>query len=235
MLIVYNYDPITKEYTNEEIAQVNPLDKEEYLIPAHSTTIKPLDYKEGYAVVWIGNKWNYKEDHRGEQWYNIDSKQLETISFIGSLPDNYYPQDSKIANPPSEPYYQYDKDLDEWVGNPMQYKLFILSNFNTYWEEKINQPFEFEGFKYKCSWRELYTSIYTTLKDGIKNNYRLQDVDGNFNMVTAKTMKPIYAKMADINDEIYNDKQNLEVYFKNEDDFNKLQNKFNEWLNKVYS
>ena len=45
MLIVYNYEPITKEYTGEELAQVNPLDKEQYLIPAHCTTVKPLDYE----------------------------------------------------------------------------------------------------------------------------------------------------------------------------------------------
>ena len=47
-------------------------------------------------------------------------------------------------------------------------------------------------------------------------------------------MRPIIVKMSEINDEMYLDKQNLEIYFANTNDFNKLQNKFNEYIKKEY-
>ena len=92
-----------------------------------------------------------------------------------------------------------------------------------YWELKQNTPFEFNGFRYIASWRDLYTSIWVTLKDGIKDEYRIQDYDGKFNTVTLKTMKPIIVKMSNINDEMYTDKHNLQLYFMQVNDFDKLQ------------
>ena len=109
-----------------------------------------------------------------------------------------------------------------------------MSIFSTYWDEKQKIPYEFDGYRYTPAWRDLYDSIFNTLNNGIKNEYRLQDYDGKYNIVTLKTMKPIYKKMADIVDEMYMDKQDLEAYFKTENDFNMLQNKFNSWLLKEY-
>ena len=97
-----------------------------------------------------------------------------------------------------------------------------------------NTPYEFNGFRYIASWRDLYTSIWVTLKDGIKDEYRLQDYDNKFNVVTAKTMKPIIEKMTDINDEMFIDKHNLQLYFLKNDNFEQLQAKFDEYTKKVY-
>ena len=47
-------------------------------------------------------------------------------------------------------------------------------------------------------------------------------------------MKEIITKISDINDEMYTDKHNLEAYFKNENNFDNLQNAFNIWLKKEY-
>lgn len=234
-MLVYNYNPITKEYTSQEEAQKNPLVAGEYLIPANATVVKPLRNKTGFTIVWCGNKWAYKEDHRGEEWYNSLTKNKEIINFIGELSDNYYSLDSVIANPPEGEYWQYDKELDKWVGNSGLYKQYILTSFETYWDLKLNQPFELDGYKYIPAWRELYTSIWITLKDGIREQYRLQDYEGNFNIVDIKSMKKLISKMADVVDNMYIDKHNLERYFKSTDDFNDLNTAFENWLNKIYN
>ena len=233
-MIIYNYDPITFEYIGKSSASKNPKNPNNPIIPACATAIEPPKSIEKYAIIWIGNKWEYKEDHRNELWYNAKTKRFEIIDFIGILPEYYYAPDSTIANKPDGDYWVYDPDTQTWVGNSLLYKLYILSIFSSYWEEKQKIPFKFEGFRYIPAWRDLYDSIFNTLNNGIKNEYRLQDYDGKYNTVTLKTMKPIYTKMADIVDEMYMDKQDLEIYFKTEDDFNKLENKFNEWLLKEY-
>lgn len=233
-MIIYNYDPITLEYMCEGESCVNPINPDEPIIPACATTIKPLKSKKGYTIVWVGNNWDYREDHRNELWYNAKTKELETITFIGVLPDYYYTPDSPIANPPEGDYWQYDSKTQTWVGNAVLYKQYVLNNFNMYWNQKQNTPFEFKGHKYLPSWRDLYTSIYSTLNYGIKNEYRLQDYDGNFVIVNGKTMKPIYTKMAEIVDQMYIDKQDLEEYFKSENKFEDLQEMFNKWLQKTY-
>ena len=231
---IYLYDPITKEYTEQGKSNRNPLDPETPIIPANSTTIVPPEKQEGYAIVWVGNKWEYKEDHRNELWYNAKTKRIETIDFIGVLPNNYYTADSPIANKPDGDYWVYDAENKIWVGDVLLYKQYILKEFPNYWDIKQNTPFELDGFRYIASWRELYTSIWVTLKDGIKTEYRLQDFDGKFNSVNFNTMKPIITKMSDINDEMYLDKQNLEVYFAKTNDFDKLCKKFEEYIKKEY-
>ena len=47
-------------------------------------------------------------------------------------------------------------------------------------------------------------------------------------------MKPIYVKMADIVDQMYIDKHDLEELFMTENDFDVLKNSFDKWLNKRY-
>jgi hypothetical protein len=234
MIDIYNYDPVTFEYTTQGKADRNPLNEEEPIIPACATTIMPPEAIDGYAIVWVGNKWEYKEDHRGEMWYNSKTKTTETIDFIGTIPNYYYTPDSAIANKPEGDYWQYDSNTESWVGNALLYKKYILEFFPEYWDAKQDVPFEFEGHKYIPAWRDLYDSIFNTLNNGIKKEYRLQDYDGNYNVVTLETMKPIYTKMADIVDEMYMDKQDLEAYFKSENDFSKLEKTFNAWLGKEY-
>lgn len=65
----YKFDHDTKEYLFSEEAVLDPLETEQrghavYLLPANSTFTATLDAKEGYAVVWNGETWEYIEDHR---------------------------------------------------------------------------------------------------------------------------------------------------------------------------
>ena len=68
----YKYDKNTKEYLYNEKAFLDPLEtklagKPVYLLPVDSTFTEPLEAKKGYAVVWNGEMWEYKEDHRQQR------------------------------------------------------------------------------------------------------------------------------------------------------------------------
>lgn len=231
---IYNYNPITKEFTTVGEATRNPVNPDNPIVPACATTIKPLNKKDGYAIVWCGNQWNYKKDYRGQIWYNSKTKEMETIDFIGDLPDYYYSPDSTIANPPDGDYWVYDKKTDTWIGNVYLYKQYIYSNSTNFWEQKLNTPYEFEKYYYLPQWRDLYTSIYLALNTGAKDEYKLQDAKNQYITVDKKTMKPIYVKMADIVDQMYIDKHDLEELFMTENNFDVLKNSFDKWLNKRY-
>lgn len=68
----YRFDPETKEYLYSEEAFLDPLETEQqgkdvYLLPADSTFTEPFTAKDGFAVVWNGEAWEYIEDHRQKQ------------------------------------------------------------------------------------------------------------------------------------------------------------------------
>lgn len=96
----YKYNADTKEYLYAEDAFIDPLEteqqgKEVYLLPADSTFTEPLEAKKGYAVCWIGEAWEYKEDHRGASyWMPEDSwdTQPHEMKELGPLPEGAMPE-----------------------------------------------------------------------------------------------------------------------------------------------
>lgn len=234
-MIIYNYDPITFEFVSEGESLINPVNPETPIIPACATELKPPKNKEGFVRVWVGNNWDYKEDHRGELWFNFKTMKLETINFIGALNKKiYYTPDSPVANKPDGEYWHFDKDLNEWVADVYEYKLYILSIFDTYWNLKLTTPFEFNGHKFLPEWRELYTSIYVSLLNNLKKDYIIQDADGKTFSVNLKNMTDILRKLTEIVDEMYTDKHNLEAYFKVENKYINLKDAFDKWIDKTY-
>lgn len=68
----YKFNTQTKEYLYSEDAFLDPLETEQqgkpvYLLPADSTFTEPLTAKDGCAVCWNGEAWEYIEDHRQKQ------------------------------------------------------------------------------------------------------------------------------------------------------------------------
>jgi len=64
-MIAYRYDD-NGIFIAEMQCQIDPLEtkkagKDIFLIPANCTLIQPLESKEGFNVVWDGNKWEYAE------------------------------------------------------------------------------------------------------------------------------------------------------------------------------
>lgn len=231
---IYFYNPNTFEYTYSGEAQYDPVNPDYPLVPPCATLVEPLPNEEGYVNIWCKTHWEYTEDHRGETWYNANLKKLVVINFIGQLPDYYYTPDSPIANPPEGSYWEWDNKNQKWIPNVSLYKIEVYNSFNKIWEYKNNIPYTFDGHRYLSKWRDLYNSIYSTLKDGIKDQYRLQDYDGGLFYVNQTQMREIYIKMAEVVDEMYMDKQDLELFFKENNDYQQLSLKLQEYLSKKY-
>lgn len=91
-MIIYNYDEITKEYTGQSYADLNPEEtkqqgKNVYLIPANATTVKPPKAKQ-YETVIYGNGWEIVDDYRGLYMVNSDMQPLK-VEQIGALPEGF--------------------------------------------------------------------------------------------------------------------------------------------------
>lgn len=91
-MIIYNYDEITKEYTGQYNADLDPEEtkkqgKNVYLIPANATTKKPPKAKEHEAVIY-NNGWEIVADFRGLYMVNSDM-QPQKVEEIGALPEGY--------------------------------------------------------------------------------------------------------------------------------------------------
>lgn len=102
---VYNYNRENHELTSSTYEHV----VEGSGIPGHSTLIKPLKDKDGFTQVFNEDQqaWEYVEDHRYEDVYNIHTKQKEDIRYIGALKDEH-----TTLEPPS---FEHEFIDDEWI------------------------------------------------------------------------------------------------------------------------
>lgn len=56
-MLVYNYHPVTKEFTGFSEADEDPLDKGKWLIPASATVIPPPEPADGKYRAFIDGSW----------------------------------------------------------------------------------------------------------------------------------------------------------------------------------
>jgi len=54
---VYSWNMLTFELNEESLAQPDPNDVNNWLIPGNCTTQEPPSPKEGYVVKWKADKW----------------------------------------------------------------------------------------------------------------------------------------------------------------------------------
>ncbi len=84
---IYHYNPATMEYIGSGLADENPLEKGEYLVPANATTKQPLEDVPDDHVNLFDGGWYLELDLRGTVYWLPDGSK-HTIKSIGqSLPD----------------------------------------------------------------------------------------------------------------------------------------------------
>lgn len=91
-MLIYNYDPTTKEYTGSCEASLDPQEtivqgKDIYLIPAYATDKKPPKTKANEICVY-DNGWKIEADFRGKYIVNDEMKPY-VVKEIGSIPEGY--------------------------------------------------------------------------------------------------------------------------------------------------
>ena len=91
--LVYNYNN-EKEFNGSSYLQIEIGTG----IPAQSTLIRPNDLKDGFTQIFNEEKqeWQYVEDHRYDEVYNIETKQKEDVKYLGALK-----QEHTLLSPPS--------------------------------------------------------------------------------------------------------------------------------------
>lgn len=87
-MLIYHYNPATKEYIGPEQAKKSPLD-DMWLVPAYATMVEPPVVSGNEVAVWEGEAWEVKEDHRGNVVYDKITAQPSVIDKIGPIPDSH--------------------------------------------------------------------------------------------------------------------------------------------------
>jgi hypothetical protein len=136
---LYNYDPITHEYTGTFDADESPLEPGVFLIPANSTEVKVPKLKGNQIAVFDG-VWSIVDDLRGKIAYNkVDGSEVD-IETLGTL-DTLLTLDAK----PSEFHYWVD---GVWSLDQLKLK----ENIKEQIKSKRDELQENNGFKVGTNW-----------------------------------------------------------------------------------
>ena len=92
-------------YLCQTVADQDPMQPENWLIPAGCVETEPPEVKHEQAAKWQpeSKKWAYLPDYRGKTAYRTDNGQPETMQIVGELPAYL-----TLIAPPSE--------LHQWNG-----------------------------------------------------------------------------------------------------------------------
>lgn len=82
---IYNYHPVTGEYLGQSVADPNPEEPGNFLIPAFATKAQPPKTIEREIAVFVDNKWVKQSDNRGVRYWLPDGTE-HGITEIGEKP-----------------------------------------------------------------------------------------------------------------------------------------------------
>lgn len=116
---IYHYHPDTLEFLGIGDADKDPLVKNNWLIPAHATTIEPSEKeRKGYVQIFKDGEWFYTKDLRGQKVYSTETKEEKTIDWLGDIAIGF-----TLEKPE-----QFDEwDGDKWVKDEAKEKEFLIS------------------------------------------------------------------------------------------------------------
>ena len=95
----YRFNPDTLIFEGEQERQLDPVasrkaGKNIYLMPANCTDVEPPEDKDGFDIVFVDGKWNYKEQEKEEEPSQPEPYEPTTEEKIAQL-DSQYEQDKK--------------------------------------------------------------------------------------------------------------------------------------------
>lgn len=95
----YRFNPDTLIFEGEQERQIDPLasrkaGKNIYLMPANCTEAKPPEGKDGFDIVFVDGKWDYKEQEKKEEPSQPEPYEPTIEDKINQL-DSQYEQDKK--------------------------------------------------------------------------------------------------------------------------------------------
>lgn len=74
---IYSYNPFTKIFSNEAVADKNQLNPSEYILPAFCTTIQPPSFPQGKQAFWNGSAWQIQDIPQPEPEPEPELPQIE--------------------------------------------------------------------------------------------------------------------------------------------------------------
>jgi hypothetical protein len=97
---IYHVHPQTGELIGQDKADLDPLDKGNWLIPAHAVTEAPPTVDQGKALVWRDGVWTVVADHRGETWWSSEGQPI-VVEVLGDPADQELSPDKPLKPEPT--------------------------------------------------------------------------------------------------------------------------------------
>ena len=122
-------------YLCQTVADADPMQPENWLIPAGCIDTEPPEVKAGLAAQWQpeSQTWQYHPDHRGKTAYRTDNGQPETVETVGELPAHL----TTIA-PPSE-LHEWNAEKQAWQLNRAKQKAVEQAQFQAAQAAKLTE------------------------------------------------------------------------------------------------
>lgn len=93
----YSYNTEENIFSGKFPAIKNPRRQTEFLLPAMATFKEPPDTNENEVAIWNGENWQIESDFRGEFQVDIETKEVSTIDYIGSIKKGFQRIEEKVA------------------------------------------------------------------------------------------------------------------------------------------
>lgn len=174
MTKIYNFDPITKEYTGSENAYEDPAATKRTghfvpIVPANATTKKPPKTKTNETAIYTNNEWEIVDDFRGLYKVNY-LMQPEKVTELGALPEGYAPATEAQAQQIQSDKLYYVVQDGALIKNP------------NYDEQKLA---EVKAEKYNEALTKAKSFIDNDAVYRFDENNTIEATDGNIGKLTA--------------------------------------------------
>jgi hypothetical protein len=123
-MIIYNYNPTTKEYIGQGTAQKDPKNPGNYLMPANATTIQVPLCTENETQIFNNDVWEIVKDYRGKEVISLVDYQISVVDYLGEIKENYQLVSNEslteIKSSPEYQQYQAEENRKWWSDNFLQ-------------------------------------------------------------------------------------------------------------------